>query len=762
MREFDLLKSPLTGTNLIEASAGTGKTYTITGIYLRLVLEQGLGVERILVVTFTRDATAELRDRTRRALKSLLAEVECPGGAGGEELLQKLAAGYRDSGRRELALGRLSGALRTFDQAAISTIHGFCGRMLQENAFESAVPFDTELITDQSRLVREVVEDFWRRNFYELPPEVVQCAQQEIKSPGYFLGLARSHPSPARLNIVPQAGPLPPAELEKLLSGFRKTYHELRRAWPAAAEEVQELLAGSGLNARSYGGKVPALVKEMDDYLAPAEPALPLDFGNIARFTPEGLEASVTKQGTVPQHRILDLCASLSRSAGEVSRAAERHFLFLKTDLFRFLREELPLRKQQRNVQFYDDLLLGMLEAVRGETSRALVRTLREKYRAVLIDEFQDTDPVQYAVFSRVFAGGNSSLFLIGDPKQAIYGFRGADIFTYREAARQVERVYTLGRNWRSEPGLVESVNAIFSGVELPFVFDWIGFRPAEPARAPGGGELLLDGCCQAPLQLWLMDTGSLPDSLLTRDGFIRKGDARQLACRAVAVEVSRLVSLGREGRALLGGEPLKPGDIAVLVRRNAEAEQVRQALAALNIPSLLHEREYLFDTHEALELERVLAAVAEPGDEYLLRAALATDILGLDGESLAGLQEHESGLERWMNRFGQYNLTWQDHGFIRLFAGLVSAEKVRERLLGFADGERRLTNLVQLAEVLHRHSLESKPGIRGLVKWLSEQRDPDSPRPEELKVRLETDEDAVRVATVHKSKGLEYPVVFC
>ena len=762
MKDFDLLKSPLKGTNLIEASAGTGKTFTITGIFLRLVLEQALSVDQILVVTFTRDATAELRERIRESLKGLMALIENPGSQG-EEFLERLAAEHLgDDSRRKLAYERLNEALRNFDQAAISTIHGFCRRMLQENAFESASAFDIELITDQSELEREVVEDFWRRNFYDLPAEFIQYAREKekINNPQYFLNLLRSSPHPAQLRIIPQITPQPSRETEKLIGEFRKAFHRSRQAWPEAGEKVRELLINAGLHGSRYGKKIPGLLKGMDDYLAADEPGLPLKLKFVEKFTPDYLRASKTQNGFVPRHPFFDLWEDFTRSVEAVEQAAEQHLLHLKAELFNYVQAELPLRKQRLGVQYFDDLLLKMLDAVNRQNTGGFIRWLQQKYRAVLIDEFQDTDTIQYAVFSQVFGRGNSNLFLIGDPKQAIYSFRGADIFAYRDASLRVTEKFNLGKNWRSEPGLVGAINTIFSQAKHPFFFDWINFHKVGAARE--GSTLKLEGKAEPPFQLWFMDAEKLEEKHLTRDGFIKKPDANRLACRATAAQIARLVNLGRDRKAMIGDAPLKPGDIAVLVHKHKNADQIRRSLEEFEIPSLLHERGYLFETHEALEAERVLAAVAEPNNERLLRVALTTDIIGLGGEKLSRALERESDMEHWLVRFGHYCLTWQNHGFMRMFAEFVSRENVRARLLEFADGERRLTNLLHLAEILHQHSIERKPGVRGLVKWLSEQRDPNSPRTGELKLRLATDEDAVKLVTIHSSKGLEYPVVFC
>jgi exodeoxyribonuclease V beta subunit len=384
---------------------------------------------------------------------------------------------------------------------------------------------------------------------------------------------------------------------------------------------------------------------------------------------------------------------------------------------------------------------------------------VRSRYRAALIDEFQDTDPIQYAIFQSIFGDKGAILFFIGDPKQSIYSFRGADLFAYMRASRQVNSRCTLTSNWRSEPDLVRAVNTIFSNPEKnTFLYDEIPFEKTVAGNVEDRSYLTIDGRPEPPFHIWLL-SGARMEALGVRNNRTMTSD---LIVKAVAAEISRLLHAGKEKRAMIGSEPLIEKHIAVLVRKNREARIVQDALRAYGIPSVLHSTGNIFDTHEALEMERVLAAVAEPHSEDRIRVALTTDMLGLNGERLESLRHNETDWEEWSIRFREYNSLWERYGFIGMFRYLLLHEQVRERLLAYVDGERRLTNILHLSEVLHSASSEKKPGMAGLVKWLACQRNPATLRLDEHELRLESDARAVRIVTIHKSKGLEYPVVFC
>ena len=749
---FDPLKTPLEGANLIEASAGTGKTYTITGLFLRLLLEKNLAVHQILVVTFTEAATEELKDRIRSRIREAIDAFST--GKSRDSFLDNLV---RQHASADKALPPLLEALRTFDEAAIFTIHGFCRRMLHENAFESGSLFDTELVTDPSAMIQESVDDFWRRHLYTASPLFVNHALENRFTPGAILSLLKRKMNQPFLRIIPEEEAPDTGPQEKQ---FREAFSRVREKWPAVKNEVKHILTSyEGFHKSQYKpSKVERWVKEMEDLFTYGENAPGL-FPEFKRFSRSEVENKKNlKQGFAPpEHPFFDHCEDLHRASQDLETVFARRLLGLKVRIFKEVGEDLSKRKTEKNVQTFDDLLLKLQSALTGKGGRDLAMAIRRKYRAALIDEFQDTDPVQYTIFQSVFGRGGSMLFLVGDPKQSIYGFRGADIFAYMEAVDKVDSRYTLIENWRSESGLIKSINALFGNVEPAFVYEKIPFEPAKAAKGKETEPLKIEGERES-FALWFMDA----EKWGNKEGLINKGVAQAKLPGLVAAEITRLLNLGKEGKALIGKRPLRANDIAVLVRQNVEALFIQKALSERNVPSVLYSTENLFDSHEALEVERFLAAVVEPNDESLLKAALSTDMVGIAGEELERLMLDEARWEKWLVKFRDYRDLWQERGFVRMFRSFLRYEKVLTRLITFTDGERRNTNLLHLMEVLHQASIERKLNMIGLLKWLSEQRDPNAPRSEEHQLRLESDENAVNLVTIHKSKGLEYPIVFC
>ena len=637
MNRFDLLQTPLAGRNLIEASAGTGKTFTIAGVYLRLVLELRLSVSGILVVTFTEAATKELRERIRKRLKE--AESAFEQGESDDPLLASLLTSLPDHGevRRLLAV-----AVRSFDEAAIFTIHGFCQRTLQENPFESGSLCNTELLTDQASLLGEIAQDYWRINCYGASLERIVAANAAGLSPSSLLGMAR------RICGDPFASVLPDL------------------------------------------------------------PEEPCDTG--------------------------------------------QWLLRLQRGFFDYLKAELPGRKRLKNVRSFDDLLLD-LHAALTRPGSTLPGLIRERYQAALIDEFQDTDPTQFAIFDTIFpAAHQAPFFLIGDPKQAIYSFRGADIFAYMGAASATKERHTLLENWRSEPKLIHGVNTLFSSHDCPFCFEEIPFSPVDPAQKER--TLLTEkGSGTPPLKLWFTprrDPGKP----------INKGDAWEMLPETVATEISRLLRDGADNKLTIGERGVQPGDIAVLVRANRQARLMQRALTRRGIPSVLCSAGNLFDSDEAGELLTVLSAVSEPGHEALLRGALATDLVGVSGTELAQLMGDERGWEQVLEEFRSYHEIWGASGCMAMTLRFLERRQVRARLLSAPLGERRLTNLLHLVETIHQAQIQGHLGMEGVISWLA-CRISEEPKREEHEIRLETDEAAVQLVTIHKSKGLEYPIVF-
>ena len=754
MKIFDPINTPLTGTNLIEASAGTGKTYTIAGLFLRLILEKQLTVNQILVVTFTKAATEELKERIRNTL--LDAKSAFLKNSSNDALVKTIVKKYDD---RALSIQLIQDALMDFDNAAIFTIHGFCQRILHDNAFETQSLFDTELVTDSTSLTREIVDDFWRKHFYSLPMEFISYLLIKISGPEYFTRLLANNRT-SDIKIIP--------ELEKpdlaSLDDFRAMFRKLRTIWPKSRTQVTRLLKEPSLSGSVYGSlrtttmqtgvskrdlTVTSMIASMDKFVDEKSDGFPL-FKDFEKFTATKIENSIRKNCRPLSHEYFDICDSLYHKSVSLESEMETYLMYFKAQCFKFIQKNLLIRKQQDNIQFYDDLLIKLKNALEDNGGEKLAQIIRKKYSAALVDEFQDTDSFQYIIFTRIFDSKKSILFMIGDPKQSIYSFRGADIFSYMKAARNTDSKYTLIKNWRSNPNMITAVNTIFSNINAPFVFDRIGFEKGISGKKVKS----MNEKSSPALTLWYVGANKKADTSKP----LSKTEAVPLIAKAVAGEISRLI-LDEKNNLSRG---INAKEIAVLVRTNRQAQIIKKNLSSKGIPSVLYHTGNIFHTHEAMEMERILLSIAEPGNDRAFNAAVVTDILGVFGEDLDSINGEPFWLEAKSRRFREYFRLWARYGFIRMFRMLMAEEKVRERLLSFPDGERRLTNLLHLAEILHQKSSEKKLGITGMLKWLSEQRNAEIPESETHQLRLESDDQAVKIITIHKSKGLEFPVVFC
>ena len=763
MKPFDLLNTPLTGTHLIEASAGTGKTYTIEGLFVRLLIEKNLTVDQILVVTFTKAATEELKDRIRHKIRQTKEAFDT--GTSEDRYIQKLVD---RSDRRKWDAQQLKDALFDFDRASIFTIHGFCQHILMEQAFETGCLFDVELIADKTGQIREVSEDFWRKQLYHLPEELVAFIVHKIKHPDYFQRFIE-------ILIPPETKIIPDSCKPELthLQPYRQCFKQVQKLWRDEKHIIANLLKDPALSGTSYGSipsedshaentpptlskrdlKVQSLVAAMDIFTDSPHIGFPL-FADIEKFTAKFLENKTRKHQTTPYHRFFTACQDLFESAEALENEMESYLLYLKREFFQYADSALCTQKKKHHIQFFDDLLIQVQNALRSENGYSVAEKIRHQYRAALIDEFQDTDPIQYDIFTRLFSEGGSLLFLIGDPKQAIYSFRGADLFSYMNATHCITDQHNLVENWRSSPKLLSAINTLFSQVAEPFIFKDIRFIPGISGKTP---EALPDTLTppSAPFTIWFVDSKAQKP--------VNKSVATEQIAQAVADEIRRLISMPIYfPHSSPPSHPVKTGDIAILVRTNRQARLIKDTLSMKGIPSVLYNAGNIFDTREAIEIERLLLSISEPGNEHLFRLAMATDMFGGGAKDMDTTQKEPPWWTSRMANFRTYLQIWQQKGFMGMFRLLMAQEGIRQRLLGYSDGERRITNVLHLSEILHHASVEHSFGVGSLLKWLFEQRHGQTADREELQLRLESDEDTVKIVTIHKSKGLEYPIVFC
>ena len=747
MSESQLLNPltlPLSNRGLIEASAGTGKTYTISGLYLRLLLGHGckpLTCEQILVVTFTNAATEELRDRIRNRIRiayQAFLGLEC------EDAFVKQLITEIDQADHMMALRRLDLALKSLDESSIFTIHGFCQRILSDMAFESATLFETEFTLDDREYMHHAVRDFWRQHCYNLDSTLAQVIQQAFSDPEALLKQIRPLLSANDVKVLNQTD-----TFEHIADKLNQSLTQFKTRWSGEHNGAIKQLEALPLNGVRFGKKAEGFPKLHDMFnaigdwvksgrgLPPKKPMECLAYSNI----------KLNKGGELPHPKQAKLLTHIER-INELMTQLKPAFLQQAVDE---IKVRFDAQKTQQNILTPDDLLSKLAAALQAN-SETLPASILKRFPVALIDEFQDTDPLQFEIFSSVYQATDASgLLMIGDPKQAIYAFRGADIHTYIQARNQTSNQYYLGTNWRSSKLMVEGVNALFANKDDPFISESI---PFEHVDTPESSKQKLIQDSQA-------DDSSLRLRLLSEmpEKGLNKATARKLLAEDAAAEIVRLLNEGQAGEATISGKPIQAKDIAILVRDRNEAAIVKQSLAIRKIGAVFLSRDSVYQSNEAIELAIILRSLAEPKNERLIRNALATKLLGYTAEQIHQFNNDENQRQIILDIFFGLSQKWQQRGVMPALLNMAAETQLISRLLNEDDGERRLTDFRHLAELLQQKSTELD-GISALLSWF-EQQLITSASGEEQQLRLESEQNLVQIVTIHKSKGLEYPICF-
>ena len=758
---------PLNQISLIEASAGTGKTYTIGSLYLRLLLKAGennfsrpLNVEEILVVTFTDMATEELKKKIRERITDAIdkltafAETQDKSAFKNDEFLTALS---QDLDIFE-AIHRLKLVEQNMDLAAIYTIHGFCRRMLMQYAFHSGIHFNLELIKDQSDLLVRFANEFWREHFYPLPFEMADFIANELGSPDYVLSLLESD---LGKNLIvdlenQQALSISITEfLHQYLGEYFKDIKALKDFWLESAGKISELITEElnkdyakgepkSLSRRSYNtsrlakwiDQVNAWVNDPRDYV--------LNETLMSYFTQSAL-GEKGEEGASP------FIAPIFAELEERASALMSPDLLRRVILYHYrqgLQQKLLDYKLNHQEKSFDDLLRLFCEALQGPQGNELAEMIRFQYPFAMIDEFQDTDSQQYAIFSKIYRDNpekNTGFIMIGDPKQAIYRFRGADIFTYLKASDEAQSRFELTKNYRSEKHLVDGVNALFDFPQSPFIYQNINFTAVDSRD----DHLLfyLNGKAEPAYRFYLTESDK-----------VNKTEMAKIC----AISIQHWLKSAAENQAVFQNEDtcktLQPANIAVLVKNRYEAADVIQELQKLGIASVyLSEQSSVFDSHVAVELLRILKACLNVAERPILNA-IATALFGLNAADIHQIQQNEADWQRWADSFAQYQQTWQRQGILAMLHQILLEQGISERLLSQATGERDLTDFLHLAEILQQaatlHESEA-----ALLSWFEKQIQGEGRQ--EAQIRLESERQLVKIVSIHKSKGLEYDLVW-
>ena len=758
---------PLNQISLIEASAGTGKTYTIGSLYLRLLLKAGennfsrpLNVEEILVVTFTEMATEELKKKIRERITDAIdkltafAETKDKSAFKNDEFLTALC---QDLNIFE-AIHRLKLADQNMDLAAIYTIHGFCRRMLMQYAFHSGIHFNLELIKDQSDLLVRFANEFWREHFYPLPFEMADFIANELGSPDYVLSLLESN---LGKNLIvdlenQQALSISITEfLHQYLGEYFKDIKALKRFWLESAGKISELITEElnkdyakgepkSLSRRSYNTS--RLAKWIDQVNAWAND--PRDYvlneTLMSYFTQSAL-GEKGEEGASP------FIAPIFAELEERASALMSQDLLRRVILYHYrqgLQQKLLDYKLNHQEKSFDDLLRLFCEALQGPQGNELAEMIRFQYPFAMIDEFQDTDSKQYAIFSKIYRDNsekNTGFIMIGDPKQAIYRFRGADIFTYLKASDEAQSRFELTKNYRSEKNLVDGVNALFNFPKSPFIYQNINFTAVD--SRDDHLRFYLNGKAEPAYRFYLTESDK-----------VNKTEMAKIC----AISIQHWLKSAAENQAVFQNEDtcktLQAANIAVLVRDKNEAALVKNELQKLGIASVyLSDQSSVFDSHVAVELLRILKACLNVAERPILNA-IATALFGLNAADIHQIQQNEADWQRWADSFAQYQQTWQRQGILAMLHQILLEQGISERLLSQATGERDLTDFLHLAEILQQaatlHESEA-----ALLSWFEKQIQGEGRQ--EAQIRLESKRQLVKIVSIHKSKGLEYDLVW-
>jgi exodeoxyribonuclease V beta subunit len=794
------LTFPFAGSRLIEASAGTGKTFTIALLYVRLVLGHGtepLMPPQILVTTFTDAAADELRERIRERLfeasrvfslddETADDKVEAKGG---NSLLEALTLDFPTPEARQSAVKRLEMAANWMDEAAIFTIHGWCQRMLSEHAFHSRALFEQTVRTSLTPVIDQAVQDYWRHYIYALPSEQALSVANLLGGPSALTqklnGLLSRDGAPLFVN----GAQVDPASLDfmAMVSGVirleikaHQAEGDARQAWLNHAGELKAAWSPimGGLNGNSHRTLAKltdfsSLWHSLDLWGESGEP-LPSD---VFKFL---TEPKFKKGFDRPAHPALAIFSAWSDALAAAQHGREAAGTRLLAHAAFWVRARIDRVLQQNAEMGYDDILLNLDRALVGDEGQQLAATLRAQYPVAMIDEFQDTDPLQYRIFDRVFriggeggaspaTGQTGTMILIGDPKQSIYRFRGADMYSYLAARAATQgRHYTLDGNYRSTPELVEAVNFVFEradqqpsgafghrtdeGNPLPFVKVTARGRARQLKRRDEEGK-------------W-QPCPALTGWVLPGDVMLSAGHFSELMAEHTAEAITSSLNAAVAGTLAFfdaDGEMIafRPQDIAILVSTGDQAAILQQSLNRRGIKSVyLSDRHRLFATEEAADFHRWLMAIAEPQRQDRLRAALGSLSFTRHWDELDAVR-NDARLDSDTSRFMDYQRIARHQGILAAVYQLMHDYGIPARLLAMPmpdrSGERRLTNLLHLADWAQNEQAE----LAGLDALLQRYAQAVNDNEAEHELRLEQDEHLVRIITIHSAKGLQYPVVY-
>lgn len=728
---FDPMTVPLVYGQLIEASAGTGKTYTITNLCLRLLLgrnspwQRPLAINEILILTFTIAATDELKFRISKRIEEARLAFRT-----GDDNDDKFVRHLLDtSSDLPTDLKLLTAASQLVDEASIFTIHGFCANVLGEQTFESGVLFDQDLNAERDHLLKLAAEDCYRTLIMPMQEDIRQLALTLWPNPTILARKLSPFLFRGELLVLPAQTP---EDSNDLVLKAR----EAKALW--RNENLEQILVNANLKKSLKPYK---RLNQMTEFCLSPEIELNNELWKI--YSAGTLAGAVKKGSVLPEHAALELIT-------EVHLGIDTVITNLWHQIYASVSKLMQHHKETWNKMTLDDLLTSLAQAV-NRPGASLPESMADRWPIAMIDEFQDTDNVQNSIFSRVYQGGNKgqSLLMIGDPKQAIYSFRGADVYTYINARRSSSKLHNLDVNWRSSPALIEATNVLFqrdnifgNDADMPFV-------PVKPAQKNAEMKMMVAGAECLPYQLFVLED---------TEQFSNVAELTEQAMNYAAEQTVLLIN--DERHTSLDGEPVNAGKIAFLVRKRADALVAQRALSSRGVQSVYLTLESVFQQDTAADLKLILDAILEPANDQAIKAALTTRLMQTTAIDIEDLNHDIQAQQAVLAEFDAYHEMWLEKGISPMLNALMKRRHLAKKWLQRPNGERQITNLRHLIEILQKQSGSVK-GMHQLIKWFShEQGDTENGAAEDRQLRLESDENLVKIVTMHAAKGLEYDIV--
>lgn len=759
MKEFNIGSCKLEGCQLIEASAGTGKTFTITRIFLYLLLA-GYSVSEVLLVSFTIAATKELGERIRHTLQEALALLQNCQVHTVESDISQLLKNYPQAE----AYKRIEEALSNFDQVNVYTIHSFCKQILEEYSFESGLlPGHTISTANEDRSGREIILDFWRRHLQNAPRLFLEflisldfMVEKWCESFEYPI-------SPAHWTLPVQTRQvITEGDLQKHIEKAEASFFTFRKFWQKQKTEALDFFTDLKKQSGRGKGTVEKVMEALEEHFQKEK--LHLLAWDIEEKIFNLYQKKETHSQASLQNSFSEAWTSYREKYEALVYALRDHLFFHFSQLKENYSQELDQKRFSKSILSYQDLLSRAHRALHDPVKGGnLLRRLgKKKYRIAIIDEFQDTDRLQSEIFSKIFEQEKKGLFLIGDPKQSIYAFRGSDIHVYQEWKTKSPSCFGLFKNYRSSPRLLEAIHAIYTTHKsFPFSDPALEYHPTRSAprkneKSPNALRFLNADhpSEEIPLHFILFESEKEQSN---------QRDRTQKIQEWIAFEIKRLLALAEDARLYYKGRALRAEDIGILVRKGSEGLAMREVLQRHGITAILCTDQNVFDSQEALDLELVLAAIRERGRGTKLKAALSTELWGYNSSDIYEIFQSEEKKSEMLRRIRKYASTWENHGFTAMFRQWLYGENIHCSLLERSLGERRLSNVLHIAELIQLS--KEKGALRALYYLRQEIQSAQGggSAPEKLSsLRIESDRNAVQIMTVHVSKGLEFPVVFC